>query len=104
MPVRDDAVYLAEIVDAIDLARRFVADMDKLEFLADIKTQSAVVRQLEIVGEACGRISATCRADHPEIPWAKPVEIRNILIHRYFGVDPTSSGTRFTTTCPVWPN
>ena len=88
MADRDDAVYLAEALDAIRLAQTFTAGMTGDEFLEDLKTQSAVVRQLEIIGEACGHVSRTTRDAHPEIPWGEAIATRNVLIHEYFGVDP----------------
>ena len=88
MADRDDAVYIAEVLDAITLACRFVAGMTEDDFLDDLKTQSAVIRQLEIIGEACAHVSKRTRMANPEIPWGDAVATRNLLIHQYFGVDP----------------
>ncbi len=88
MAARDDAVYIAEVRDAIRLAQEFTEGMTRDEFLQDLKTQSAVVRQLEIIGEACGHVSRATRHAYPEIPWGEVIATRNVLIHEYFGVDP----------------
>lgn len=88
MAVRHDAVYIAEVLDAIALARGFVDGLTEDEFLDDLKTQSAVIRQLEIIGEACSHVSREIRDAHPDIPWGEAIAMRNLLIHEYFGVDP----------------
>lgn len=88
MAVRDDRAYINEALDAIGRASAFMGELSLDAFLEDEKTQSAVVRQIEIVGEACGKVSRSLRAAHPEIPWAEIVAMRNYLIHEYFGVDP----------------
>lgn len=55
--------------------------------MEDEKTQSAVVRQLEIIGEALGEVGDALRRAHPEVPWSKAIGMRNALIHAYFHVD-----------------
>ncbi len=85
MAARDDAVYIAEALDAIRLAQNFTEGMTEGEFLEDLKTQSTVVRQLEIIGEACGHVSRATWDAHPEIPWGNAIATRNVLIHEYFG-------------------
>jgi uncharacterized protein with HEPN domain len=61
--------------------------MDKAAFLADPKTQSAVLHQLLLLGEAVRRLSEAFRAAHPDIPWSLIVGMRNRLIHQYDAVD-----------------
>lgn len=88
MAARDDAVYLAEVLDAISLACSFVAGMTEDDFLDDLKTQSAVIRQLEIIGEVCAHVSQRTRDAHPDVPRGDAVATRNLLIHECFGLDP----------------
>ena len=88
MAARDDRVYIGEALDAIGRSVLFVGELSLDEFLGDEKTQSAVIHQIEIIGEACGKVSRSLRDAHPQIPWAKIVSMRNHLIHEYFGVDP----------------
>ena len=57
------------------------------EFLADIKTQDAVIRNLEIMGEATKNMSAGLRAKYPDVPWREMAGVRDRLIHHYFGVN-----------------
>jgi uncharacterized protein with HEPN domain len=83
---RDDA-HLLDILKAARLAIEFKGPAEKPEFLADAKTQSAVLHQLLIVGEAVKRISPEFRAAHPEVPWKLIAGTRDKLIHFYEGVD-----------------
>lgn len=61
--------------------------MDYPTSLTDRRTNLAVVRALEIIGEAAGRIPANIRRRYPQIPWQEIVDMRNKLVHEYFGVD-----------------
>lgn len=83
---RDRGLYLNDIIEASGKIRAYTAGMDYGAFLVDGKTQDAVVRNLEIIGEASGRLPEELRAAAPEIEWRKIVGIRNILAHEYFGV------------------
>ena len=79
--------YLQDILQAADETLAFVEGMDLPAFLADRKTNLAVVRELEIIGEADRHIPARARRRHPEVAWEDLVAMRNKLIHEYFGVD-----------------
>ncbi len=83
---RDDA-HLLDILKAAGLAIEFKGRAEKPEFLEDAKTQSAVLHQLLIIGEAVKRISSEFRAAHPEVPWKLIAGTRDKLIHFYEGVD-----------------
>ncbi len=83
---RDYRLYLDDIIEAIRRIRAFTDRMDFDAFKEDIKTQDAVVRNLEIIGEASGRLPEAVRHAAPGIEWRKVVGIRNILAHGYFGI------------------
>lgn len=82
---RDDSLLLDMLVAARH-ARSFVHDMDEKTFLASKLHQDAVIRELEVLGEAAGRVSDEVREDQPDIPWPQIVGLRNRLIHEYFRV------------------
>ena len=86
MPARDDS-YLLDILNASRWIMEFVEGLDEGAFLNDIKTQSAVIRQLEVIGEATKRLSGDIRTTHPDIPWRSIAGMRDILIHAYDHVD-----------------
>jgi uncharacterized protein with HEPN domain len=84
---KDDTVYLKHMNDSIDKIIRYAGELDQNEFLKDEMVQDAVIRQIEIVGEASKRLSPGFKDTHPEIPWKDIVGMRNKLIHDYMGVD-----------------
>lgn len=84
---RDDTVYLHHILDAIQQFERYTKGMSENEFLSDSMTHDAVVRQIEIIGEAARNISDKFREQHPNLPWGKMIGIRNKIIHEYFNVN-----------------
>ena len=83
---RDARLYLDDILESITKIRDYTDGMDFDAFTKDPKTQDAVVRNLEIIGEAAGRLPEKIRNTAPEIEWRKIVALRNILAHEYFGV------------------
>jgi len=82
--------YLEHILTAIDRINRYVSMLDEAAFLADEKSQDAVIRNFEVIGEACRNIERYHRdyaSIHPEVPWVIAYEMRNALAHGYFLVD-----------------
>ena len=82
--------YLGHIVQAIDRVHRYVADMQETGFLQDQKTQDAVIRNFEVIGEASNNIKKyhpDFASQHPEVPLNFAYEMRNALAHGYFKID-----------------
>lgn len=84
--MKDERAYLLHAIDAIDAIQRYTVD-GREAFLSDGKTQDAVIRNIEILGQAVKGISERTRALEPAVPWRKIAGTRDKLIHEYFGVD-----------------
>jgi len=84
---RDYKQHIDDILEAIDFIREYAAGMDYGSFESDKKTQHAVIRNLEVIGEAARVLPDEVKNRTPEIEWHKIVALRNILIHEYFGVN-----------------
>ena len=84
--MRDAAVYLRHIQDAVVRIEAYTAP-GRIAFFTDTMVQDAVIRNLEVIGEAVKNLSPELRRRHPEVPWRSITALRNILIHEYFGVD-----------------
>lgn len=84
---RDSRVYLEDILGAVDKIRRYTHRLSKESFAGDDKTLDAVVRNLEVIGEAVKQLPAEVRAREPGIDWQKIAGLRDVLIHQYFGID-----------------
>ena len=82
-PDQRDAAYLWDMLDAARTVEQLSSGLDFAQYSIDRRTQLAVERSLEIVGEAAGRVSASFRNAHPEIPWRQIIGQRNVLIHEY---------------------
>jgi len=84
--LRDERLYLSEILQAIDRALDY-SRAGREAFMQDARTQDAVIRNITVIGEAVRGISTATRQAHPEIPWGKIIGTRDRVIHSYFRVD-----------------
>jgi len=87
MSERADGDFLSDIQEAVRRIRAYTDAMTYDRFLTDIKTQDAVIRNLEIIGEATKSLSAQLREKYPNVPWKGMAGVRDRLIHHYFGVN-----------------
>lgn len=79
--------YLLHIRDAIETITGYIDNFNFDQFKSDQKTQDAVIRQLEIIGEAAAKLENELKAEHPEIPWREIADFRNVLAHEYWDID-----------------
>ena len=85
---RHSQLRVLDILDAIDRIVSYVEGMSYESFLADRKTQDAVIRNVEIIGEAACSLPIDFTQRHEDIPWGDLVGMRNVLVHQYFGILP----------------
>jgi uncharacterized protein with HEPN domain len=84
--MRRDEDYLRDILTAAELIQVFIEGLTREDFASDLKTQAAVIREIEIIGEAARQCSDDFRSSHPAVPWPDVVGMRNVLAHAYHGV------------------
>lgn len=87
MPERVDNLLLDDMLEAINRINSYTSDMYYDSFILDTKTSDAVLRNIQIIGEAANRVSKDMKDSHPEIEWSRIIRSRHILVHDYFGVD-----------------
>lgn len=85
--MKRDSAYLVDIAHACELVTRFIEGLDEAAFRKDAKTQSAVIHQLLIIGEAVKRLSDSFTSAHPEVPWSDAARMRDLMIHHYESVN-----------------
>jgi len=84
--MKEYAVYLRDIIDNIERAQKFIADISYDEFVDDDLRNYGVVRCLEIIGEATKRLPQELRDQHPEIPWRSMTGTRDVVAHAYAAI------------------
>lgn len=84
---KDYTIPLKHIAESIDWIARYTANISKQEFLDSVQIQDAVLRRLEIIGEAVKNLPDALKEKNPAMPWRSIAGMRDMLIHEYFGVD-----------------
>ena len=84
---KDPLIFIEHILENIEDIESFTKGVDKKEFLGNKEKQNAVIRSLEIIGEAVKNIPQNIRAQHPKTPWKEIAGTRDKISHHYFGVD-----------------
>jgi len=85
----NDREYLLDILVAARLALAYLKDKTEEEFFQDTECQDAVIRRLEVIGEAARRVSVSTRSSLPNLAWDEMIAMRNVMIHKYDHVDLT---------------
>lgn len=84
---KDPEVFIGHIIDSIDLIEQYAENLTPDKFKENMAMQDAIIRRLEIIGEAVKNIPLSFRTKHSKIPWKQMAGMRDVLIHEYFDVD-----------------
>lgn len=87
MKDRSYKMFLEDILESLEKIEKYTEQYSYDQFILNSEKIDAVLRNLEIMGEAAGKIPAQIKTEYPDIPWKKMIDVRNITIHEYFGVD-----------------
>ena len=83
---KDPKIFLKHILESVEAVEKYTKKISKEKFAKDVEKQDAVIRRVEIIGEATRNISADFKVKHREIEWKEIIGMRDKLIHEYFGV------------------
>ncbi len=84
---KEASIFLEHILESIDKIESYILGFSEKEFRASDQIQDAVIRNLEIIGEAVKNVPTDFRSKFPKVPWKEIGGMRDVLIHQYFGVD-----------------
>ncbi len=82
---RSALLYFTDILESIEKIEEYVRGIDENDFFSNHEKQDAVIRRIEIIGEATKNIPIEIRQNYPNVPWRKMIGMRNIVVHEYFG-------------------
>lgn len=83
---RNELVFLEDIIECVQKIKEYIEGINESTFEANIEKQDAVIRRIEIIGEAVKSISQETRRKYPHLPWREMAGMRDVVIHEYFGV------------------
>ena len=84
---KDPIIFVKHILESIKCIEKYAENLDKKHFVSNTLVQDAVIRRLEIIGEAAKNLPQNFKDKHKDIPWIDIADTRNKLIHHYFGID-----------------
>ncbi len=84
---RGDILFIEDILECMQKIETYISELNYQSFIENQMAQDAVIRNLEVMGEAATKISNEVKLNYSEVPWKQMSGLRNILIHEYFGID-----------------
>jgi uncharacterized protein with HEPN domain len=84
---KDAGVFIEHVLECIGLIEQYLIGKTKADFMESVQLQDSIIRRIEIIGEAVKNIPDDMKSAHPDIPWNEMAGMRDILIHKYFGID-----------------
>ena len=87
MKTRNESLYIYDILECCDTIASYIADVSDIEFQNNKMMQDALVRNIEVIGEAAKNLSKELRDDNPEISWSQIMRMRDKIVHHYFRIN-----------------
>ncbi|BDZ71976.1 HepT-like ribonuclease domain-containing protein [Methanobacterium petrolearium] len=84
---KDPKVFLEHILESIELIEDYTSELAKEDFLNSVLLQDAIIRRIEIIGEAIKNLPEDLKNKYPEVPWRNIAGMRDVVVHEYFGID-----------------
>ncbi|MBN2251937.1 MAG: DUF86 domain-containing protein [Candidatus Altiarchaeota archaeon] len=84
---KDPIIFLDHALECIEIIEEYATGKSKTDFLESLQFQDSVIRRLEIIGEAVKNLPADFKEDHPGIQWRRIAGLRDVVVHKYFGID-----------------
>ena len=83
---KETIIFIEHILECIEIIESYAKGVKEQDFLTDLKLQDAIIRRLEIIGEAVKNIPKSTQAKYPDVMWKEMAGMRDVLIHHYFGI------------------
>jgi uncharacterized protein with HEPN domain len=84
---KEPEVFIEHILESIELIENYTANKTISDFIQSVQLQDSIIRRIEIIGEAVKNLPAEVKSNYPDVPWKNIAGMRDVLIHKYFGID-----------------
>ena len=84
---KDSEVFIEHILESIELIENYTANKTFSDFIESVQLQDSIIRRIEIIGEAVKNLPGEVKSNYPDVPWKNIAGMRDVLIHKYFGID-----------------